>query len=307
MGLGLGLRAKASGAVRNARFRAERMARKLRRIRCPVCGSGLDGVLYEAEPRWLESCPACGLGVALPVRPWAARASSQREVYSGRGYVDRYLEDYAPYLTNAFQRGLRRLSDLARPGSTLLDIGCGFGFFANMAREAGFAPEGIELSPALAEEARRRYGLRVAGGDLRDLGELDRRFDIVTAWDSLEHFADPVLALRSMTDLVRDEGLLLLRVPDFDPVLRDLPEDFLERYLAVVYPLDLDQHAVQFSGTSLDRLFRENGLSLVERWPSRENEYTPREAADYLILLAQMREFDVACEANYLCRKKSGV
>ena len=83
---------------------------------------------------------------------------------------------------------LDRFLALARPGGTILDIGCGMAEpIARYLLEAGFAVVGIDASPSLIAMCRRRFPQgewRV--GDMRDLA-LERRFDGLLAWDSFFH------------------------------------------------------------------------------------------------------------------------
>ena len=46
-------------------------------------------------------------------------------------------------------------------------------------------------------------------GTVDDLPEDLRRFDVVAAWDVLEHFADPVAELRKIDELLPEKGTLL--------------------------------------------------------------------------------------------------
>src|SRR4051794_8265907 len=75
-----------------------------------------------------------------------------------------------------------------RPGSRLLDIGCGYGTLLAEARRRGAAPVGITISPEQARHGR-RSGLDVRFHDYRALGpEWHGAFDAIVANGSAEHF-----------------------------------------------------------------------------------------------------------------------
>ena len=74
------------------------------------------------------------------------------------------------------------LAEAVGPGQTFLDIGCANGLLLeSMSRWAGIDPYGLEISPALAELARRRlpqWADRIWVGNAIDW-EPPRRFDVV--------------------------------------------------------------------------------------------------------------------------------
>ena len=228
------------------------------------------------------------------------------QIYSRSSYIATYLESYGPYLTNSFQRGLDRLVRHKASGSKLLDVGCGFGFFLSMARDAGFAVEGIEVGPSLAREGKRMYGLEIRPGDILELDLGQMAYDLVTAWDVLEHCANPGDVLMRFSELVAADGLLLIRVPDLGFLQQGLPKHFCQSYLDLVFPLDVHEHAYHYTEDSLRLLPNRYGFEIIDRWPSDDDEYTPRDIPEYADLLNEMRRHRVACEMNFLCRLSAG-
>jgi SAM-dependent methyltransferase len=82
-------------------------------------------------------------------------------------------------------------------GTRLLDVGCGAGLAALLARERGARVTGFDATEPLLEVARER----VPDGDFRsgDMEELpfgDDSFDVVTGFNSFQFAADPARALR---------------------------------------------------------------------------------------------------------------
>jgi SAM-dependent methyltransferase len=128
-----------------------------------------------------------------------------------RYYDDRYarppgaMRDYRLYL------------DLieARPGSRILDVGCGEGFFLEEAEKAGLQPVGVEIVRSAIVLARCRVpaaALAVAAGEA--LPFPDRSMDFVACLGSLEHFADPAAGAREVARVLRDDGRALIVVPN---------------------------------------------------------------------------------------------
>jgi SAM-dependent methyltransferase len=93
-----------------------------------------------------------------------------------------------------YERVLERLEP--RPGTRLLDAGCGSGLFAAMAAERGAAVTGIDAAAGLVGYARTaRPAARFVVGDLERLPFADGDFDLVTAFNSVLYAAAPRRAL----------------------------------------------------------------------------------------------------------------
>jgi SAM-dependent methyltransferase len=102
-----------------------------------------------------------------------------------------------------------------RPGS-LLEIGCGQGgFAARLARR--FRYVGIDLDETSLSVARRRLDAHGVSGELR-LGDLTalgpgETFDVVCAFEVLEHLEDDAGALLSWAEKLAPGGTLIVSVP----------------------------------------------------------------------------------------------
>ena len=107
--------------------------------------------------------------------------------------------------------GLEALSRLA-PGR-LLDVGCGAGDLMKLAREMGWQATGIEVDPDAVTFARAR-GLDVVQGGVQALGSWTERFDCINCSHVLEHVHEPLELLNTMTHLLKDDGTLLLSLPN---------------------------------------------------------------------------------------------
>lgn len=101
---------------------------------------------------------------------------------------------------------------------TVLEIGCGQGGFgARLAADRdylGVEPDGASYAVARSRLAELGRG-EVRHGLMADVVEPDRRFDLVCAFEVLEHIEDDHAALREWKEHLAPGGHLLLSVPAF--------------------------------------------------------------------------------------------
>ncbi|MHC5018764.1 MAG: class I SAM-dependent methyltransferase, partial [Planctomycetota bacterium] len=210
-------------------------------VPCAVCGA------RSAEPFHTESgfvmarCRDCGFLYVNPRPPAGHRAD--------------HHHDYLPASPEAVA-AWRRMMDVVRarsvamirariaPPARVLDVGCGFGFFLDAMRGAGYTPVGLEVgAPGLAEC--RRLELDVRPSLLEEAGLEPASFDVVTAFYVIEHVYDPAAFVRDCARLLRPGGLLLLRWPHSTPLVR-LTRGFTDLKL-----YDLPSHLQDFAPATM--------------------------------------------------------
>jgi SAM-dependent methyltransferase len=109
---------------------------------------------------------------------------------------------------------LRRVVELSG-GAPVIEVGSGPGHVAAFLAEAGADATGLDLTPEMVDQARRRHpGVSYQVGDLRRLMRPSTHdgWGAVLAWYSLIHFAASELpaAIASLTRPLRTNGWLVL-------------------------------------------------------------------------------------------------
>jgi ubiquinone/menaquinone biosynthesis C-methylase UbiE len=125
------------------------------------------------------------------------------------------------------QRTAATLAPLLDPAAPVLEVGIGTGIVALALRQLGFTVLGVDLSPAMAQRARRRLGPVVAVADAAHLPVADAAIpQAVSVW-LLHLVADRALVLAEVARALGPGGRYLVipaqaRVP---------PQDEIERLL----------------------------------------------------------------------------
>jgi len=132
-------------------------------------------------------------------------------------------------------------------GASVLDIGCGGGWFFPQLRDFGWQVEGIESDPRLVPT---ETGLR----DTIHVDPFNRSFQpgkqyaLILMLDVLEHMPDACSSLRYAVELLQPEGRLLLTVPTF-------------LWLWTAHD-DLNHHVTRYTKRSLARLAESAGMRM---------------------------------------------
>jgi SAM-dependent methyltransferase len=139
----------------------------------------------------------------------------------------------------------------------LLEIGCGNGFFLEVALDLGFNNVcGVEPSyqAIAAASPRVRAVIRNEMFDRDSFGLT--RFDAICFFQTIEHVADPNQLLNDCHRLLRDRGLVLCIAHNV--------EAFPARALGERSPIIDVQHTHLFSKTTLRRIFEKNGFDVID-------------------------------------------
>jgi SAM-dependent methyltransferase len=220
----------------------------------------------EGEEYRLVVCGGCGLLYTRPV----PGTDELRSLYD---------EDYAPYyraerqsksgparafsvkgLTTIFHRTTqwdRRLALRRRRPGRILDIGCGSGDFLFSLKELGWEVYGTDSSPVGYGMAEAR-GIHAHCGDLAGAHFPDAFFDAVTLWHVLEHVPDPLRQLAEVRRILKDDGTLIVEVPNRDSLTFSLCG---EKWSC----LDIPRHLQHFTAATLDAVLRKAGFTRVGR------------------------------------------
>lgn len=181
-------------------------------VQCPVCSAGSQIDLRRPHAEWaLYQCPSCEVQHFWPARNPGAEWYEASEIYLARD------ADIVDWLAWYHRRAFELMPTATR---TLLDVGCGNGAFVARARERGLEASGVDFSEAAVSSGRRLFGIEQLYAV--DATELATRFadpfDVVTAFEVLEHMDRPGAFLSDLVRLTDRGGRVIVSVPNRDRV-----------------------------------------------------------------------------------------
>ena len=179
-------------------------------LTCPLCCSECGPPRFYKGDQPFYGCGVCGSVFQKPALNPNLSAGIEEFEGAYRHYLEESPEDRLNF------NDLVRWMETFRPvAGTAIDLGTGSGKFPRYLRRRGLESYGLEPSTPLFRRYLASepffYNCRVedlAAGDLRG------KFDIVTAFDVLEHVEQPAQFLRDACVLLKSGGALYLSTPD---------------------------------------------------------------------------------------------
>ncbi len=212
-------------ALKDAELLTERDYEKPKK--CILCGFTGEIQLFEVINRSrVFECPSCGLQFSYPMK-----LMSYEKAYRGE-YEDLLSFTGIPYESylnvEDEKREIEKWEKLPRlnvllpilsqiPKGKLFDVGCSTGFFMLIAKKLGFETYGMEASEKAVKIAKDKFKLKVVEAfSFNDLPQDYRGpYDVITAFEVLEHVEDPMSFLKDIFSFLKDGGILILSCPPF--------------------------------------------------------------------------------------------
>lgn len=160
------------------------------------------------------------------------------------------------------------LQILKKTPRSILDVGCRTGDFL-MHFEDTIIREGVEISNYCTEIANKR-GLRIYNKNLESIN-FNKKYDLVSAYNILEHLIDPLSFLDKLSSIINENGLLVILIPTHESLREKLLMKFHKRWHMYVPP----EHLNFISKRFLDSYLSNNNFKLIERYYSSGGIFNP--------------------------------
>lgn len=214
----------------------------------------------------LAECRSCGFQFAAQADHAVGGAySSSADACYGAQTEER---------SQTFLKVLSYLKTIVPPGARLLDVGCSYGLFLRLAREQGFQVSGIEPSADAARHCT-DAGLDVSCGDMESAQFPAGSFDLITAFEVIEHLESPAAFIAKARSLLKPGGVFFLVTPDLG--------SFSRRVMGYRWFSYRAMHVSYFSKRTLKNFLGQKGFTVLGSFPYRKTfkvEYILRKWVD---------------------------
>lgn len=233
---------------------------------CPSCGHKKFQNHLITEDHFLThdsfalvKCQECELVFTNP-RPTfdsigAYYASDDYISHSGKSSsIVTYIYRIARFIST--RRKIKLIRKLNSQSKTILDFGCGTGYFLSQCTKKGFSVAGVEPS----QSARNNIPSAVKSHIHPNLSNITNKFEVITAWHVIEHVHDLRETIKSLRSLLNKKGHMIIALPNissFDA----------EHYGPYWAGLDTPRHLYHFTPSSFKTLIKSLKLKLVSQYP----------------------------------------
>ena len=211
--------------------------------KCLVCQSDKLNPLGGYEKHHLTKCGSCNFVFCKPI----PTQKELNEVYEGYGRND-YLSDLT---IQAYERVLDSLEPF-RKTNKLIDVGCGIGYFIEVAKRRGWEVYGTEFTEEAAKICEEK-GAKMELGVLDPSNYEPESFDVVCSFEVIEHINNPREELGNFYKLLRKGGVVYCTTPNINAVERFMLKS---DWNILGYP----EHLSYYSPSTLKRVFKETGF-----------------------------------------------
>ncbi len=214
---------------------------------CLLCGSSDIDSLESYEKHYLFRCRECKF-VFVVRRP------------SGKELSDHY--DLYPRANSISEITLRRYEALLdkfekyRQSNNLIDIGCGDGYFLEVAMKRKWNVFGTEFSQE-AMDVCQGQGIKMIRSPFDPSCFEEGSFDVITSFEVIEHINTPQDEVRIFHRLLRRGGMAYVTTPNWNSISRNILNS---KWNVIEYP----EHLCYYTRKTLRKLFSAHNFRAVE-------------------------------------------
>ena len=236
--------------------------------KCPICGSSHIIESFEATDytvsRGTFKVSQCGNCSFLFTNPIPDKTSIGK-YYKSDDYISH--SDTKKGLINKLYHFIRSYSLLQKEkllrsyktSKSLLDFGCGTGYFLEFCKNCKWDTQGYEPDTDANHIASTRINDKVYNS-LSELKQDDKKYGIVTAWHVLEHIHELDEAIETIHNKIENKGKFIFALPN--PSSKDA-QIYKEHWAAY----DVPRHLYHFNPNNVEDLLKKHSFKLVEKKP----------------------------------------
>lgn len=244
--------------------------------KCQICGDSLAQNLISKsrdykgnkfESSWVE-CMKCD---SAHIDPYPKE--EQLHSYYRSGYVEmdfdgtvdknsnhklHYSTEYEKVVFENYHFSLKdaKFSNDDLHHKFILDYGCANGIFYKFLTEIyGISKNniyGVDVESDMLQSCRK---ISPNFYSTKQIDKIERRFDLITMLNVIEHIYDPKLALKSIINLLKDDGEIFIETPMYGPLAKKLGKDW-SHFIVI-------EHINLFSRSAIKKMFDDFGMKCI--------------------------------------------
>lgn len=230
---------------------------------CPVCQDSKISKKITFNRYNLLLCQNCTFEFISPPKSKDKDLHIYNEGYfhgelsGAKGYAD-----YSKLQDQLIKEAIKKINYIQRytTKKKLLDLGAGTGIFLKEARNRGYQVAGNDISTYAIKHLKQNK-IKSFSGSIEKKVLPKQEFDIITAWDVLEHLYKPIEAIQNINSALNAGGFLFLTTPDTKSIDARLLGKNWYGYKKI------PEHVSFFNSSSITRLLTDANFEVIEVRP----------------------------------------
>lgn len=178
--------------------------------KCPICKSKKRKIYLIKYKIKIFECSRCSSAYTEKI------PKLFDDVYENKQQFNHHQSSYEKnrlYRIKRFGSERIKLLQKYKKKGSLLDIGCGNGWFLEAAKKF-YEVEGMEKNKSLVNFTRNKLKINV----YNNVKEINKKYDIITLFDVIEHVASPPDFVTLLHKLLNKNGIILFYTPNKDSI-----------------------------------------------------------------------------------------
>jgi 2-polyprenyl-3-methyl-5-hydroxy-6-metoxy-1,4-benzoquinol methylase len=214
---------------------------------CPLCNSGNIVSLKKYQTAYLTKCRDCSF-VFSKRKPTTDELKDHYKKYPAESVI-------SPITISRYEELLQKFEPF-RKTNNILDVGCGDGYFLEVAKKQKWNVFGTEFREESIKICSEK-GIHMHHGTLSTLQNASGHFDIITSFEVLEHINNPLEEIALFSQLLRSEGAAYITTPNFNSLSR---YTLSNKWNVIDYPEHLSYYTIR----TLRSLFHRFNFSIID-------------------------------------------
>jgi 2-polyprenyl-3-methyl-5-hydroxy-6-metoxy-1,4-benzoquinol methylase len=244
--------------------------------RCQICGNSNSKILIskirhykgaQLKSSWVE----CGNCKSAHIDPYPTE--EQLKSYYSSGYVEmdfegttdensshklHYSKEYENVVFENYNFSLKdaKFSKADLKEKLILDYGCANGIFYKFLTEInGVRKEniyGIDIESDMLERCRK---ISPNFYSTEQIDKIEKRFDLITMWNVIEHIYNPKPALKCIINLLKDDGEIFIETPMYGSLAKKMGKEW-SHFIVI-------EHINLFSRPAIKKMFNDYGMECI--------------------------------------------
>lgn len=167
-------------------------------------------------------------------------------------------------------QGAQENSRAIKKNLSILDLGCGEGFLVQEGIDQGYNVTGIDFSSFGVKKWNPSVLEKCEFGNIYDFlkkcPEAKKKYDVCILRNVLEHVIDPAALLKQISEILSDDGIALITVPNDYSDLQKLAME--KRHINHEFWFSPPDHLHYFNTKNIAPFFENNGYTAVDMFSS---------------------------------------